>query len=189
MSDNKYRNAIAACCLSAAALVGLVTHEGYTDKAVIPTKNDRPTVGFGSTFREDGSPVQMGDTITPQKAIARSYGHIAKDEVALKKCVTGPLSQAEYDTLVDFSYQYGAVATCNSSMVRFINEGKYTEACEAYMMYKYLISATPTSGWEKYVDSKGRTMYRFDCTTPGNKVCRGVGERQLVRKAKCLGET
>ena len=35
----------------AAAFGALVTHEAYTDKAVIPTKGDRPTVGFGSLRR------------------------------------------------------------------------------------------------------------------------------------------
>ena len=36
------------------------TPEDYTDRAVIPTKGDVPTVGFGSTRHEDGSRVQMG---------------------------------------------------------------------------------------------------------------------------------
>ena len=185
-TKNKIRSAIAVCFLSAGAFAGLVYDEGWAGKAEIPTKNDRPTVGFGSTFREDGSPVQMGDTITPQKAVMRAYTHIAKDEAKLKQCVREPLSQNEYDTLVDFAYQYGSVAACNSSMVKHINDKKYAESCEAYMAYKYLISSKPTPGWERYTNGQGKTMYRFDCTTPGNKVCRGVGDRQLARRAKCL---
>ena len=71
------RTKIAALSLSAAALVALVAQEGYTDKAVVPVKGDRPTVGYGSTFRDDGSPVQMGDTITPIQALKRSHAHSA----------------------------------------------------------------------------------------------------------------
>ena len=67
------RIAAAGLSLSAAALVGLLAHEGFTGHAVIPVQGDRPTVGFGSTFREDGRPVQLGDTITPQKAVARTH--------------------------------------------------------------------------------------------------------------------
>src|SRR5512134_3038107 len=96
---SRNRIAVASLALSAAGLVGIVVHEGYTDRAEIPTKNDRPTVGFGSTFREDGSPVEMGDTIDPVKAIIRSAAHIAKDESGLKQCVKAPLYQEEYDTL------------------------------------------------------------------------------------------
>ena len=45
---SKIRVAVGALSLSAAALIGLATHEGYTGKAVIPTKGDVPTVGFGA---------------------------------------------------------------------------------------------------------------------------------------------
>ena len=162
----KARIAVGALTFSLAGFVSLVAHESYTDKAIIPTKNDRPTVGLGSTFREDGSPVQMGDTITPPRAIARSAAHIAKDEAGLKKCVTGPLTQGEYDVLVDFAYQYGTSATCSSSMVREINAGNYVASCNAYTLYK-------RSGG-------------FDCSIPGNRVCYGVWARNLERKSKCL---
>ena len=160
------RIAFAALTLSAAGFAGLVLEESYTDRAVIPTKGDRPTVGFGSTFRDDGSPVQMGDTITPARAVARSVAHIAKDEVGLKRCVTGALSQSEYDILVKFAYQYGSAATCNSSMVRNINGGNYRLACEGYTLYKF---------------SAG-----FDCSTPGNRICGGVWTRNLERREQCL---
>jgi len=53
------RMLVAALSLSAAGLVGLVLHENYTGTAVIPTQGDRPTIGHGSTFHEDGTPVKM----------------------------------------------------------------------------------------------------------------------------------
>lgn len=163
---SKPRMVIAALSLSAAAFVGIMISEDYTDRAVIPTKNDRPTVGFGSTFRDDGTPVQMGDTITPPKAVARSFNHIVASETGLKRCVTGAMTQGEYDVLVDFAYQYGVAATCRSSMVRHTNAGRYAEACEAYLLYRF---------------SGG-----FDCSTPGNRICAGVWTRNVERRAKCL---
>lgn len=163
------RIAVAALSLSAAGFVALVTSEHFTGSAIIPTKGDRWTVGFGSTFREDGSPVQQGDKIDPVRAVQRSAAHIAKDERGLKQCVTAPMSQVEYDILVDFSYQYGVAATCRSSMVRFVNEGRYGQACEAYGLYKR---------------SQGR-----DCSDPqhwGPGGCKGVWLRNLERRTKCL---
>jgi lysozyme len=159
------RTAIGALSLSAAAFVALVAHEGYTDKAVIPVKGDRPTVGFGSTFREDGTPVQMGDTITAPRAVSRSLAHIGKDETALKQCVTGPLSQAEYDLLVDFSYQYGTAAACKSSIVRNINAGDYIAACQSYGRFRFVA---------------GR-----DCSVRSNG-CYGVYTRSQERVKKCM---
>lgn len=163
---NRGRIGIAALSVSAAALVGTFLHEGYTDRAVIPTKNDRPTVGFGSTFREDGSAVQMGDKIDPVRAAQRTLAHIQKDEAGLKACVTGELTQKEYDILVDFSYQYGAQATCKSSMVRNINAGDYEAACRAYTLYRF------AGG--------------YDCSVPGNRTCPGVWTRSLKRQNDCL---
>lgn len=161
------RTTIAALSLSAAALVGIAIHESYTEEAVIPTKNDRPTVGFGSTFREDGSPVQLGDTITPPKALARTLAHIQKDESGIKRCVRVPLYQAEYDTMVDFAYQYGVARLCSSNIVRMANRGDYEDSCQAYTLYRF--------------------AGRYDCSTPGNKRCWGVWIRSLHRRDACMG--
>lgn len=161
---------VAALTLSAAGLVAILLQEDYTDRAIVPTKNDRPTVGFGSTFKEDGSPVRLGDTIRPPQAVKRSLAHIEKDEARLKKCVTAPLSQVEYDILVDFSYQYGVPTICKSSMVRLANAGDYIGSCNAYPLYK-------RSGG-------------YDCSTlingQPNKRCWGVWTRNLERRDRCL---
>lgn len=164
--SNRNRVAIALLALSATAFVALTGDEDFVGKAMIPTKGDRPTVGFGSTFRDDGSPVQIGDTITPVAAMVRSLKHIQKDEGRLKKCVTGPVNQDEYDILLDFSYQYGTETACNSSMVRHINAGNYAQACESYLLYKRAAG--------------------FDCSTPGNTRCAGVWTRSQERHAACV---
>jgi lysozyme len=161
------RIAVASLTLSAMGFVAILGSEGFTPTAIIPTDGDRQTVGFGSTYRDDGTPVRPGDTITPVQAVKRSVSHIAKGEAGLKRCVTGSMTQGEYDTLVDFAYQYGTGATCGSSVVRHVNAGRYAQACEAYTLYKF---------------SGG-----FDCSTPGNKVCAGVWARNLDRRASCLG--
>lgn len=165
------RTHIAALSVSASLLVGLAVHEGYTDRAVIPTKDDRPTVGFGSTFKEDGSPVKMGDTTNPVQALRRTLHHIQKDEAGIKKCVTAPLYQHEYDAMVDFAYQYGTQTLCNSSMVKLANAGDYARSCDAYLKYKRAAG--------------------YDCSTmidgKPNKRCWGVWTRQIERRMKCLG--
>ena len=160
------RTPIAALSLTAAALVGLLAHEGYSDRAIIPIAGDRPTVGFGSTFRDDGSPVKIGDAITPPKAVARTYAHIARDESGIKSCVTATLTQGEYDVMVDFAYQYGVPTLCASSMVRHANAGRHIDSCNAYLLYKR---------------AAGR-----DCSIPSSN-CMGVWKRSQDRQRRCLG--
>lgn len=105
------RIAVVALSLSAAAFIGLAQHEGYTDRAVIPTQGDVPTVGFGSTVHEDGSRVKMGDRTTPVNALVKAHAHISEEEQRFRASLPGAsLTQAEYDLYMDFVYQYGSGA-------------------------------------------------------------------------------
>lgn len=160
------RIAVGALSVSAAMLVGLWTEEGWFDRASIPVKGDVLTVGPGLTKRPDGSPVQAGDTIKPIDGAVRSLAHIQKDERGIKVCVTAPLSQAEYDIMVNFAYQYGVPTLCKSSIVREANAGNYRASCAAYLKYRFVAG--------------------YDCSTPGNRRCPGVWKRSQERHAACM---
>lgn len=164
---SRLRIAVGGLSLSAAAFVGILTSEHYTETAVIPTKNDRPTVGFGSTFREDGSPVKMGDRITPVRAVQRAAAHLSREEGTFRASIPGvELYPAEYDLYMDWVYQYGTGAWSKSSMRRELLAGRYAQACDSLLLYK---------------KSGGH-----DCSIPGNRICAGVWTRQLERHRKCM---
>lgn len=158
---------VAALSLSAAAFVGLAVKEGYTDKAIVPTQGDRPTLGFGSTFHEDGAPVKLGEATTPVRALVKAQAHLNAEETAFRASLPDvALSQAEYDVYMDFVYQYGNTTWAKSSMRTHLLEGEYEQACKALLRYRY---------------SAG-----YDCSTPGNKRCAGVWTRQQQRHAQCM---
>ena len=165
--STRARILVASLTLSAAAFVGLTVDESYTAAAIIPTRGDVPTLGFGSTTRDDGSPVRMGDTTTPPRALKRTLAYIQADEADMRKTLEGvALHQADNDVFIDWRYQYGATAWRNSSMLRELRAGNYPAACQALLRYRY---------------SAG-----FDCSTPGNRVCAGVWTRQQARHAQCM---
>ena len=110
--------------LSAAGLVGIVQWEGYRDAAYVPVPGDVPTIGFGTT---EG--VKLGDRITPPMALARALKDASKFEGAVKKCVTVPLHQHEYDAYTSFAYNVGVNAFCGSTLVRKLNAEDYAGAC------------------------------------------------------------
>lgn len=118
------RTTVAALSLSAAALVGIALHEGYRGEAYIPVPGDVPTIGFGTT-----GDVQMGDRITPERALQRALTDIQRFEGALKECVKVPLHQHEYDAYISFSYNVGSTAFCRSTLVKKLNAGDYSGAC------------------------------------------------------------
>jgi lysozyme len=155
----------ASLTLSAAGLAAIVTHEGYTERAVVPVAGDPQTVGFGSTVKPDGSPVKQGDTVTPVQAVRMAVVHINKDEVKLAKCVTAPISQKEYDLLVGHAFQYGVHKTCTSTLVKKTNAGDYVGACNEY--------------------AKWNVVRGKDCSARDSG-CYGVHTRAQDRKDQCL---
>lgn len=158
---------IASLSLSMAAFVGILLSEGYSDTAIIPTKNDMPTLGHGSTVYEDGTKVKLGDRITPTRAIALASNHLTREEKVFRASLPGvALYQGEYDLYMDWVYQYGTGRWQKSSMRRHLLAGEYRPACDALLLYKF---------------SGG-----YDCSIPGNRICWGVWKRQRERHEKCL---
>ena len=126
----KGRLLVVALSLSAAGFIGLVQHEGYSDRAIIPVPGDVPTIGFGTT-----GGVEMGQTTTPVKALERALVDVQAFEGAIKQCVTVPLHQNEYDAYVSLTYNIGPNAFCSSTLVRKLNAGDYVGACKEILRW------------------------------------------------------
>lgn len=149
--------------LSAAGLVAIAVNEGYTDKAVIPVPGDKPTIGFGTT---DG--VKLGDRTTPPQALARALTDVQSYEGALKRCVTVPLHQFEYDAYVSLAYNVGPGAFCGSTLVKLLNQGDYDGACKQILRWRYYQGA--------------------DCSlTVNQRLCGGLWSRRQQEAARCQG--
>lgn len=118
------RRTIASLAAGAVAFVGILMSEGYRGEAYTPVAGDVPTIGFGTT-----QGVRHGDTITPEKALARALQDVNKFEGVIKQCVRVPLHQYEYDAFVSLAYNIGGGAFCGSSLVRKLNAGDYAGAC------------------------------------------------------------
>lgn len=166
MSQVRNRIAVGLLTMSIAGFSTWKLNEGFTDHAVIPTKGDVPTLGYGSTRYEDGAPVRMGDTITRPRAeiLARNLNSQAEKEFAAS--LPGvKLYQEEFDLYLDFVGQYGMGTWRKGSPRRYLIDGNYVGACEALLLYRFAAG--------------------YDCSTPGSKRCPGVWTRQLERNAKC----
>ncbi|RLZ08775.1 lysozyme [Acinetobacter sp. 2JN-4] len=143
--------------------------EGFTAKPIIPTKGDVPTIGHGTTVYPNGVRVRMSDpAISREKGMYFLRYHMNKDADRFNKTILNvPIYQYEYDAFIDFTYQYGMGNWQKSSMLRNLKQGKYKQACDSLLKYKYAAG--------------------YDCSTPGNKRCAGVWTRQKERYKKCIG--
>lgn len=113
----------AALALSAAGLVTIAHHEGYTERATIPVPGDVPTLGYGTTRNPDGTPVRLGQTTTPPRALAALLADTSAAQQAVANCTTQPITQDQFDALVSLAYNIGGGAYCGSTLVRRLNAG------------------------------------------------------------------
>lgn len=175
----KTRIAVGLLSLSAAAFVGRIAHEGYTDTAIIPTQGDVPTHGFGSTVKDDGQRVKLGDRTDPVKAVRTALVHFQRDESRLKSCI-GPdvkLSQTEFDVYSDLAYNIGTTNFCTNPktggpgvIVRKLRAEDYRGGCQSILEYRYAAG--------------------YDCSTlvngQPNKRCYGVWKDRLRLHQQCM---
>lgn len=121
--------------LAASTLVGLALHEGYTDNTVIPVPGDVPTKGFGTTRHADGTPVRMGETTTPPRALVDLLRDADKFAQAVRRCAPVPMYQYEFNAYVSFTYNVGEGAFCKSTLARKLNAGDYAGACSELLKW------------------------------------------------------
>ncbi len=118
------RTTLAALSLSAAALVGIALHEGYSDRPYLDSVGV-PTIGFGTT---EG--VQPGDRITPPRALVRLLSDADRMQRELRACIGDvPMHQHEWDAIVAWAYNVGTDAACRSTLVGKLQAGAYAGAC------------------------------------------------------------
>ena len=124
----KVRTLVAAMSLGAATLVGIAGHEQYRGVAYMPTPNDVPTLGFGST-----AGVKMGDKIDPVRALVRLQQELDDVYVAgVKSCIKVPMYDYEFGASVSLAYNIGVKAFCGSTVARRFNAEDYAGACAGF---------------------------------------------------------
>lgn len=162
----KLKIPVAALTLSAAGLFAIVEREGWEPVARVPVPGDPCTGGYGSTTHSDGRPVKCGEVFHPVASLKRTLTWASDADRQFKKVVKVPLSQGEYDLYVDFMYNVGVGAFTTSTLVKRLNAGDYTGACQAILDWRY--------------------VRKFDCSTPGNKVCYGLWTARLKQHNTCM---
>lgn len=129
----KVRVAVAVIGLGAGTLIAVADFEQYRERAYIPVKGDVPTIGYGST-----KGVRMGDKTTPPLALRRLGSELEGVYAdGLKKCITAPLYDHEFGSLVMLAYSVGVPTVCSKAkpgkppkLMDLVNAGRYAEACE-----------------------------------------------------------
>lgn len=121
--------------LTASTLVAIALHEGYEPTARPPVPGDVDTGGFGSTRREDGSPMRPGEKVPPTRALMLLLQDATKFEQAVKRCAPVPMHQYEFAAYVSLTYNIGETAFCNSTLAKKLSAGDYEDACKEILRW------------------------------------------------------
>lgn len=127
---------------STAGIETICAHEGFVARAYddfAPKKVLKPgdkvrgtlTVGFGHT----GPDVFIGQTITEAEGKALLASDLAWAEEAVTKGARVPLAQHEFDALVSFTFNVGATAFANSTLLRVLNAGDRKGAADQFLRW------------------------------------------------------
>ena len=119
----------ATLCASAAFIVALAVNEGYSGTAYKDVAGVA-TIGYGQA---DGT--KMGDKTDPVRALKQLDKSVDEHARGMVACINVPISQGEYDAYLDFSYNVGVSAFCNSTLNKKLNSGDYAGACKELLKW------------------------------------------------------
>lgn len=123
------RIVVASLSLSAAALVGIATYEGYRSDAYMDVVGV-PTIGFGET-----KGVRAGDKTEPVRALVTLLDSAERHADGVRSCIKVPLYPHEFSAYVSLAYNIGVGAFCGSTLVKLLNQKRYAEACQQILRW------------------------------------------------------
>lgn len=123
----------AGLVLSAGGTAFVVTNEGGSHQRVYLDSVGLPTVCVGHMDRS----LTVGD-IYSQSDCDRFFLQDTSASVrAVKRLVKVPLHQSEFDTLVDFVFQFGEGAFARSTLLVYVNQGRYDLAAKEFPKWRF----------------------------------------------------
>lgn len=103
--------------------------EGLRLKAYLDTAGV-PTIGWGSTRYLNGTRVKMGDVVTRKQADDLLYHTVMGFEAEVNSLIKVPLNQHQFDALVSFQYNTGALSI--STLLKKLNAKDYQGAADQF---------------------------------------------------------
>ena len=112
--------------------------EHFAARAYLPTPDDVPTIGYGTTVYPNGKRVGLTDAaVTPAQAAGYLDHDLRGAEAAVSRLVTAVLSQDAFDALVSFVYNLGQGALAGSTLLKKLNGGDQAGAADEFLRWDH----------------------------------------------------
>lgn len=120
--------------ISPRGIAHIKNYEKCRLKAYMPTPDDVPTIGWGST----GKDIKLGMVWTQEQCDARFAADLAKFEAGVAKALRdAPTKQCEFDALVSLAYNAGLANITRSTLVRLHVDGDHKRAADQFLRWVY----------------------------------------------------
>lgn len=88
-----------------------------------------PTIGYGTIRYEDNTKVTMKDKdITKERAEELLKHHVQEFQAGVEKLLKVPVNDNQFAALVSFAYNLGLTNLKQSTLLRYVNEKRFTDA-------------------------------------------------------------
>jgi lysozyme len=144
--------------LSAAGLLLIATHEGFSSK---PYKDTGGVItnGFGNATINPSKNVTVVEALEDLKINTSVAGK------AVAKCVRSDITQGQYDAYTSLAFNVGTGAFCKSTMAKLANAGDKIGSCNQFDRWTFVAGK--------------------DCKIKANN-CAGIAKRRKEEKDLCL---
>jgi len=117
--------------LSAAGLELLKQSEGFRSHTYNDV-NGFPTIGYGHRLLDHES---FPAGISEAQAAGMLAADVRSAEQAVARLVKVPLTQGQFDALVDFCFNLGVGRLASSTLLKVLNGGRYADAAEQLLRW------------------------------------------------------
>jgi lysozyme len=102
-------------------------------ESYLPTPNDRPTIGWGST----GPDITLGMTWTQAEADDRFDRDLLQFGDDVDNLITGLTTQDQFDAMVSLAYNIGMGNFGSSTLLRLHNDGDIAEVPAQFLRWNH----------------------------------------------------
>ncbi len=127
--------------LSEAGMALLNEFEGFRSKPYRDSVG-KPTIGWGTTYYPNGTPVRMSDKPVTRKEAARIKQAVLNQDFSpavnmmfADEIEAGDITQNMFDALISLVYNIGVMGLKASSIYRNIKAGRYSAAADSFLLY------------------------------------------------------
>ena len=107
--------------------------EGFRERVYLDLEG-YPSIGYGHRLIH---PESFPNGITEAQGIAMLYNDVREAERSIARLVKVPLTQGQFDALVDFVFNLGYARLAESTLLRELNSGRMAEAGEQLLRWDH----------------------------------------------------